>query len=227
MCAHKRPNGTAINRVLGALSFVAAPRAVWALMRDPSNADRRLMLSLKSNVSDDNQGLRFCLRKPEGMLVPRVEWGAQPVAMSFQSASAAAPRFNLAEQQYRGSQNHVIRRLQEELSDGPISRIGLDTRGLGTEEQLYNAAEALGVIKVKDGYDIGWTWMLPEHFPKWQQEKEQQQRQQERERRRRKREKARKAREAKRQAMQQDQKPVQAVQEASGSAQTRAGESGA
>jgi hypothetical protein len=38
----------------------------------------------------------------------------------------------------------------------------------GTEQQQYRAAEKLGILKVKEGFDGGWVWMLPKHFAAWE-----------------------------------------------------------
>jgi hypothetical protein len=40
----------------------------------------------------------------------------------------------------------------------------------GSDDRLLRAAKRLRVVKQKIGYNGGWMWMLPEHFPAWQAE---------------------------------------------------------
>jgi putative DNA primase/helicase len=210
---NKRASTGSVNRVMGALSFVSTARTVWAIVRDPNDPEQRLMLPLKSNVADDNQGISFRLSKLAGAAVPRVEWAPQSLAMSFQSfcAPVSAARFNLAEQRYRDTEHHITVRLRETLSKGPKERSDLDLFLGVSEEQLYRAGDRLGVIKIKDGFWTGWIWMLPEHYPQWQIDNEQKKREQREERKRRKREKLRKAREAERQAKPEGEPDVDAL----------------
>src|SRR6185369_1172095 len=53
----------AMNRVMGGAGFVNAPRAAFAVMQDPEDGDRRLLLHLKNNLSPPAQGLRFHLEQ--------------------------------------------------------------------------------------------------------------------------------------------------------------------
>ena len=168
---NKRPSASSVNRVMGALTFVSTARTVWGVMRDPLDESQRLMLTLKNNVSEENQGLSFRLPKVEGGLAPYVNWGEKPLAMTFQSACMRSPRFSFAEQSYRDDADHVTKRLREELSSGPQPRLLLMMSVPGGEAAHYRAAERLGVLKVKTDYYGGWMWMLPEHFSIWEAER--------------------------------------------------------
>lgn len=210
---NKRSSASSVNRVMGALSFVSTARTVWGIVRDPQDPNQRLMLSIKNNLAEDNQGLRFRLPPSGSVPVPCVEWNAEPVTMSFQMACGG--RFNRAQQEYSDTENHITVRLQEELTAGPQSRQYLNLVVPGSEEQQYRAADRLGIIKVKEGYVGGWLWMLPEHFPNWQAEREKQRQMQTQKRIARKRKQEHKTRRAKRQTKKRGEQKLRATGSAS------------
>jgi hypothetical protein len=189
---NKQSSQRAVLRVMGALSFVATARTVWGVMRDLEKPDERVMLPLKNNLSEDNHGMRFRLPKSDGALAPRVEWEAELLPMSFQSFCNR--KLSSADRQYFNTENHLTVRLQEELAAGPQERQWLDLMIPGSEEQLYRAAERLGVIKIKASYTAGWLRMLPDHYPAWQARQKIEQQQQKRERLDRKNKRRREAR---------------------------------
>lgn len=49
---------SAVHRVMGSLGFVAAPRSVYAFLRDPDDPDQRLFLPIKTNLGPDQEGFR-------------------------------------------------------------------------------------------------------------------------------------------------------------------------
>lgn len=182
---NKRPSASSLNRVMGALSFVATARSVWGVLRDPKDASQRLMLSMKNNIAVESQGMTFQLRQAKRKAAAHVVWGKEPVTMTFQEACARSPRFLLAERKYRDTEDFVTKRLAEELAHGPINSLTLRLHVPGTEEQQARAAERLGVKKVKDGFIFGWNWMLPQHYPAWKAQRDKQRADEERERKQR------------------------------------------
>ena len=71
---NKSGTGPAIYRAMGSLAFAAAARAVWAVIKDPDNPQRRLFLPVKNNLGGDMSGLAYTIEAdgPDG--APVVAW---------------------------------------------------------------------------------------------------------------------------------------------------------
>jgi len=69
----------AVYRAMGSLAFVAAARAVWAVVRDEEDQTgrRRMFLPIKNNINADGSGLAYAL-EPVGDAA-RVAWETEPV----------------------------------------------------------------------------------------------------------------------------------------------------
>lgn len=76
----------AIYRAMGSLAFVAAARAVWAVMRDQNDQTgrRRLFLPIKNNLGADETGLAYAL-EPAGHTA-RLIWEPDPVTVRADDA---------------------------------------------------------------------------------------------------------------------------------------------
>jgi putative DNA primase/helicase len=76
----------AIYRAMGSLAFVAAARAVWAVVRDENDETgrRRLFVPVKNNLGADESGLAYTL-EPAGDTA-RVVWEATPITMRADDA---------------------------------------------------------------------------------------------------------------------------------------------
>ena len=53
---------SAVHRVMGSLGFVAAARSVYAIVRDPGDQDKKLVLPIKNNLGPDTEGFRFQIK---------------------------------------------------------------------------------------------------------------------------------------------------------------------
>jgi putative DNA primase/helicase len=76
----------AIDRIIGSIAFVAAPRTGLTVIADPDNQDRRLLLHVKNNISRSPQGIAFRLEQhivgsdEQGDFVGScVAWEGEPV----------------------------------------------------------------------------------------------------------------------------------------------------
>lgn len=76
----------AIYRAMGSLAFVAAARAVWAVVRDDEDETgrRRLFVPIKNNLGADETGLAYALEATDG--VARVVWESGAVNMRADDA---------------------------------------------------------------------------------------------------------------------------------------------
>jgi putative DNA primase/helicase len=167
---NKNSSRQAIYRAMGSLAFVAQARTVWGVVRDPADRARRLLVPVKNNITDDARGLVFCLPDVQAGQTPRIEWQMVATGLSMDTALAPAHRFDLKEQKYRDHESHCAIWLREELCKGPMDREILTMRAIRfSEDQLYRAADRIGVLKIKGSFNGGWVWMLPEQYDDWHQ----------------------------------------------------------
>lgn len=163
--SHMRKAGPskAIHAVVGSLAFAAAARAVWAVVPDPDNRDRRLLLNAGMNLAADPGGLAYVIR-PDLAGRPVVQWEDGPVAISADDAMA---RNNRADND-RTALDEAVEWLRAELSAAPLSADEL--RGKANVEgfsprTLARARKRLGVKTVADrdpesGKMTGWKVVL-------------------------------------------------------------------
>ena len=79
-------------RVIDSTAFGAAVRTAFLIIQDKANAERRLFLPLKSNISRTCQGLAFRIEPHvlgSGIATSRVSWENRPVTVT--AADALAP----------------------------------------------------------------------------------------------------------------------------------------
>ena len=72
----KGSGGKAVYRAMGSLAFAAAARAVWNVCKDHDDDQRRLILLVKMNVSQEASGLAYRL------IDGAVSWEEKPVTMT-------------------------------------------------------------------------------------------------------------------------------------------------
>ena len=72
----------ALYRIMGSIAFVAAARAVWVVVKDKNDPERRLLLPLKNNLAASLGGLAYRLEAKPGHDCPLVVWDTDPVEVS-------------------------------------------------------------------------------------------------------------------------------------------------
>lgn len=72
----KNPTTDASTKILGSVAYSNAARAVWCVVPDPIDPQRRLMLRVKNNLSANRTGMAYTIR--DG----RVEWEGEPIELS-------------------------------------------------------------------------------------------------------------------------------------------------
>jgi hypothetical protein len=153
---NKTGNGNALSRVIGSMAFGAAPRMVWAVVRDPQNEQRRLFLNTKNNMGKENcDGLSFSIEeKAQGQ--PRVLWSRAPVTANVNEV--------LYEMHDVGKKSmEAVNWLVTALANGPRDAKELQTEAARAGiryRTLHAAKERLGVTAKKKGgvFKGGWEW---------------------------------------------------------------------
>ncbi len=164
---NKNAQAAAMYRAMGSLAFVAAARAVWAIVKDKDDGARRLMLCLKSNLARDMLGLAFRIGEQHVANVgdvPKIEWEPEPVEIEIDAA--LAPDQEGAEE--RSALAEAGDWLADVLADDSVEakeirrRAGADGIAART---LSRAKHNLGVVAERSGFGRGgrWVWRLPDH----------------------------------------------------------------
>jgi hypothetical protein len=161
---NKNLASSSIHRVAGSTSVVGAPRAVWGFVKDPDNAEQRIMVRIKCNVTKKRSGLRYGfgerMLSVEGKMVPTpyIIWtGKTEITADEAFARNADPA--------EAKMTKAVRWLQTFLADGPKLAADVYTEGSkeGYDDQFLNrqVRQRAGVEKP---YQQGrrWVWRLSE-----------------------------------------------------------------
>ena len=151
---NKNSDAKAIHRTMGSQAFVAAARTAHALVADPAEPARRLVLPIKNNLGQDRMGLAF--RIEDG----RVAWEAEEVDREtiFDKAAAAGqtdPAVRLDD-----ATAWLRRRLENgRVEGGPLKE---EARSAGIGRTLFaKAVEAVGAKGFR-GKEQRFFYSLPE-----------------------------------------------------------------
>jgi hypothetical protein len=159
----KSGGSKAVYRSMGSLAFAAAARAVWTVVKDVDDPQRRLLLPAKLNLAQDPDGLAYSI--VEG----RVAWDTDPVKMHADDAFAAEMGIAPQGRSARGSARREAKEwLQERLSGKavPSTEIVEEATQLGfAEKTLRRAYGELGGKPRKSDFEGGWIWELPGEPP--------------------------------------------------------------
>jgi hypothetical protein len=158
----RKKEGAAVYRTMGSLAFTAAARAVWTIRKDPEDANKRLLLPVKSNLTTAATGLAFTI-ETTGDSVPTVRWSPDPISVTPELFANTDARPNGRPDEER---EFAIAWLRERLTQG-----ALPTRGINEASQaqgisrrtLHRAFQSLGGQAVRKGpFPFGeWWWKLP------------------------------------------------------------------
>jgi len=152
----RKSAGAAVYRATASIAFTAAARAVWAVAPDPEDADRRLLLAVKQNLSANVGGLAFHVETSGA--APRLAWESGAVTLEVNDVLG-----NVEVQQDHNERREAKAWLQNLLADGPVvvKNIEQDAKAAGLSWMtVRRAKEALGVVTSKSGYQGKWVWRL-------------------------------------------------------------------
>jgi len=153
----KSGGAKAVYRAMGSLAFAAAARAVWAVVKDRLEPQRRLFLPAKLNLAQDPARLAY--RIVEG----RVEW--EPDAVKMHADDAFAAEAAAAKPSQRGSERKEAGEwIRRQLAEGPVP--ASDVIELGEQcgfstRTLRRAYKQLGGSTKKNSFSGPWMWELP------------------------------------------------------------------
>jgi putative DNA primase/helicase len=156
----------ALDRFIGSVAFVGAPRIAFAVIEDPDDKDRRLFLHAKNNLAAPPQGLAFRLRQTtvgEGISASSVDWEREHVHITANEALAAE-----ADSDGIRPIEEAEAFLKDELADGPVPtkqvKADADAAGMSSWATIRRAKDRLGVVIKREGFGPGGTflWALPD-----------------------------------------------------------------
>jgi putative DNA primase/helicase len=160
-----------IERVTGSLAFAAGPRLVLIAAKPLDAEQKRRLVRVKSNIGPDGDGFEYSLvQEPlvgwEGLSGQRVLWGDPLTGTArellndielLKDEVAATPR-----------RSSAARFLLTLLAQGPVpvAKVREEADAAGHSWRTMQRAQGeLGVVSVKDGFSVGWSWRLPADVP--------------------------------------------------------------
>jgi hypothetical protein len=156
----KGGGAASIYRGGGSIGIVGAARSALLVAKDPEDEERRIVASVKSNLSKPPASLAYRLETaPNG--APRLVWEEGDAGITADELLAAqAPAVESGR-----PRDHAVAFLARYLSGGPrpadeVIRDG-EAEGL-SEKTLRRARATLGAVSVKVGFPGSWRWALPE-----------------------------------------------------------------
>jgi putative DNA primase/helicase len=153
----------ALHRFMGSIAFTGAPRVCFAVIEDPEDADRRLFLYVKGNVSAVPQGLAFRLEQTivaDNIVACRVAFETEPVTITADQAVAA----EAAGSEHQNAIAEAEEFLTDVLAGGPVPQkdVKADAEGAGLSwATVRRAKDRLGIKPHKSGMDGPWVWARP------------------------------------------------------------------
>jgi KaiC/GvpD/RAD55 family RecA-like ATPase len=158
---NKASGSSALYRVTGSLAFVAAPRAVFAVTRDPADANRRLLLPVKCNLGPDAHGYGYCIRVADNG-APYIEWGTERITNTVEEVLSAkpSPRKQSGIDREAAAQAWLRNQLAPEPQLATAMWAASAAAGYSRRD-VERAQKALRVIAEIKGLRGPWYWSLP------------------------------------------------------------------
>jgi putative DNA primase/helicase len=155
----KSGGNKAVYRAMGSLAFAAAARAVWAVVKDTDDPQRRLFLPAKMNLAGDPSGLAY--RITDG----RVAWESGSVHLHADDAFAAEAAAAERKPMHRGGERREAAEwLKEQLAEGPTAATEIIETGEQygfSKRTLQRALTSIDGERRKESFEGAWMWYLP------------------------------------------------------------------
>ena len=177
----KKGGGSAGERTLGSVAFVAAPRAVWAVTPETSDTGeptaRNILTRIKGNLGSDPGGLAYEIEayrigsesEPDGIGTSRVKWHDGAIVKTADQLYAASTADRGGRKRDARERDDTESLLRELLAGGrmPVKEIEAEAKSAGISWATVRRARGMvGAISVKAGFSPAvWYWMLPVGVP--------------------------------------------------------------
>jgi hypothetical protein len=166
-------NQSALNRFAGSIAFVAAARAAFAVIEDPEDDERRLLLQAKNNLGKACKGLAFRLEQrliQDDIVSSNVMFEGEYVSQSIDEALTASESRGGSKGQ-TSSKEDVAEFLTEILAGGPVDVLEVESqaraagllaqdKGLRQNKAFRDARESLGIVATREGFGRGARYVL-------------------------------------------------------------------
>lgn len=160
---NKGAEASAVYRISGSLAFVAAARAAYAVVRDPGDPLRRMVLPVKNNLASDLGGFSYTIAVADND-APYVQWGDESVteqtadeilgnAPTHATTRAVAERVQV-----------VAEWLKEQLAVEPQASADIYNRAERedfSDRDVKRAMKQLGIKSRVMGFQGKWHMELP------------------------------------------------------------------
>ena len=151
--------GGPMARITGSVAFVAAARSAMMVVRDPDDADRRIIFMPKCNLSKEVGGVAYRVRESrDNSKLPVVEWEQGFVDVDGETLLSSEGSNN------RRERTEAAEWLVVELSAGPQLTTDLQSKAKQAGHAWRTVRRAqfeLGVRPKRDGISGKWRWVLP------------------------------------------------------------------
>ncbi|MCE5341290.1 MAG: AAA family ATPase [Planctomycetaceae bacterium] len=171
---NKNFESKAIYRAMGSVGFIAAARAVWAVVLDQNNKDRRLFLPVKLNLAKEPKGLAYRLVDTE---ISKEDNIFKTALCEFESGAVDITIESILD--IENSQKKTTSCITEAtefltniLSEGskPANEIVEQAKNAGISGRTLGRAKARLNIKSEqkrtEGQIESWIWSLPKELTK-------------------------------------------------------------
>lgn len=148
---NKREEMSTLYRIGGSVGIVAAARSALIIVSDESDPKKRIVATIKTNLSVPSQPLAYQLESASDPNVVKLQW-LGPVDFDPNTKRI-----------FKGKKDETASFLEQVLADGemPVSKIFQEAKTAGiSTSTLRRAKETLGVHSKKIN-DL-WFWCLPE-----------------------------------------------------------------
>ncbi len=169
---------SAMNRIMGSVAFVAAPRAAFVVLRDDEDENKRLFLPVKLNLAsvEEAYGMSFEIEEadtgvkddrfkpPKAITAPRVKW-LERVGKTADAVLSAGDKSNDGVSAIGAAMSWLTERLAFEPELQKVIEEEVTGADLHTWATMRREAKKLGVVSRKrpqaDGHGP-YEWVLPE-----------------------------------------------------------------
>lgn len=153
---NKATGGNALYRGGGSIGIIGAARSALLVAEDPEDESRRVLASLKHNLSEPAPSLAFSITTAANGAA-RVEWKGETTFGAHDLLRAPV------DDEEKSALSEAMDFLRDELGDGPMAAKSVQKNAHDariTDATLRRAKSALKVKSVKEG-DGSWSWHIP------------------------------------------------------------------